>query len=856
MCVDYKMQIAQLNYKSIFLLSLYFILIAGTGGVFADEPPAISSGHKRFADIAENKKLKFKNSLQHHFSEAGKTTKVIVKLKPLPSYKKADKLRSLMGREEVRRETKKSIELVVDLFDQKEIRIRKKFAYTTGFAAEISLSGLEMLLDNSEVISVYEDKIMRAMTAQGIALMQGLAPRSRYDGSGIAVAVLDTGIDYTHPLLGGGGFPNGKVIGGTDVGDDDDDPLDQNGHGTACAGIVAGNIPTTNTGDYIGGVAPGAKLYAVKISYTDAGGTPTGLAYTTDMIVGMEWCITHQYDDPAHPIKIASISFGLGEYTTSCDNDLYAEVGVETIRNAAEAGITIFAASGNEGYTNAISLPACYTGVISVGAVHDGAAGVSSFSTCSDETAADLVACYSNSASFLDLLAPSHNAYTTDITGSGGYSGGDYDPNFGGTSAACPYAAGSAAVIQSTSHALRDSFFMPEEIRTLLVGTGVLIPDTKNGLEKPRIDLHAALTSFLTAGDVNGDGTVDISDAVLSLQMLSNSASDAVTLYGDVNGNHLIGIEEVIYGMRYSAGMICMEGHLDACEPDTACDITGGFWYDDICHTEPLCQATGLELCDSERACLFVGGYWLSDSATCIPDPTRETEPNNDKASADPIIFDTALTARLMDSSDQDWFVLVSDTAGVSTVSFATSITSTYWFISVYDANDNLLARHDVGNNDSFEVSLPNVGTYYFVVTNDTSFSGDEYSLTVSANNGQPMPIVETEPNNDAASADPIIFDTAVTAQLMDFSDQDWFVLYLDSPGTYTVSFATAVSSTYWHVAVYDINDNLLGNDDVGNNGSLAVSLPGTGPYYLVVTSGSFFSDDQYALTVSDSVGY
>lgn len=182
-------------------------------------------------------------------------------------------------------------------------------------------TGLEMLLDNSEVIAVYEDKIMRAMTAQGIALMQGLSPRSRYGGSGVAVAVLDTGIDYTHPLLGGGGFPNGKVIGGIDLGDDDDNPLDQNGHGTACAGIVAGNIPTTNTGDYIGGVAPGAKLYAVKISYTDAGGTPTGLAYTSDLLAGMEWCITHQYDDPAHPIKIASISFGLGKFVTSCDSD-------------------------------------------------------------------------------------------------------------------------------------------------------------------------------------------------------------------------------------------------------------------------------------------------------------------------------------------------------------------------------------------------------------------------------------------------------------------------------------------------------------------------------------------------------
>ena len=76
-----------------------------------------------------------------------------------------------------------------------------------------------------------------------------------FTGAGQAVAVIDTGVDYTVPSLGGGTFPNAKVIGGTDIGDNDSDPMDCEGHGTEVAGVIAG--PT--------GVAPGAKIVAIKI---------------------------------------------------------------------------------------------------------------------------------------------------------------------------------------------------------------------------------------------------------------------------------------------------------------------------------------------------------------------------------------------------------------------------------------------------------------------------------------------------------------------------------------------------------------------------------------------------------------
>ena len=159
----------------------------------------------------------------------------------------------------------------------------------------MTANALEKLLNHPQVESIEPVQEMHAHLAQGIPLMNALATRSTYDGSGIAIAICDTGIDYNHPRLGGGGFPNSKVIGGYDFGDSDADPIpNTQAHGTCCAGIAAGDLGTV--GDYIGGVAPAARLYACKISY----GT-TGSAYNDAMVAAWDWCVTHRNDDPAHP---------------------------------------------------------------------------------------------------------------------------------------------------------------------------------------------------------------------------------------------------------------------------------------------------------------------------------------------------------------------------------------------------------------------------------------------------------------------------------------------------------------------------------------------------------------------------
>jgi subtilisin family serine protease len=400
---------------------------------------------------------------------------------------------------------------VLSTLTSAEFDLRHRYKNISGFSGEVTAEGLEKLLKNPLVTSVEPVKLLYPHLAQGIPLINATSYRSIYNGQGVAIAVCDTGIDYTHPRLGNGGFPNSKVIGGYDTGDNDSNPM-PNGqaHGTCCAGIAAGNLGTS--GDYIGGVAYNAKLYALKISFGSGGS-----AYIDDIIEAWDWCISHQYDNVGNPILVISFSFGGGEYSSpaqaEADNPLLAAAAGRVVA----AGITILASSGNDGLCSGLGAPAAFANVISVGAVYDsdigrnpptGWVGCISSNSCVGytsgcpcpgkcyidyTTAPDQVTTYSNSADFLDVFAPSENAYTTDIKGSSGYSSGDYYSKFGGTSAACPYAAGTAACIQSAAKENTGSYLSPSEIRDLLVSTGDDVTDDKNAITKPRINFGQAI---------------------------------------------------------------------------------------------------------------------------------------------------------------------------------------------------------------------------------------------------------------------------------------------------------------------------------------------------------------------------
>ncbi|GGT44484.1 S8 family serine peptidase [Streptomyces atratus] len=172
---------------------------------------------------------------------------------------------------------------------------------------------------------------------------------SRVTGKGTTVAILDSGVDYTHPDLGGGLGKGHKVVGGHDFVNGDEDPKDDNGHGTHVAGIIAGKAAEKGG---VTGVAPGANLLAYKVMDADGSG------YTSDIIAGIEAA-----SDPANPHRADVINMSLGGPGDGTDPLGRAATA------AVQAGVVVVAAAGNDGPgTGTVSSPATADGVVAVGA--------------------------------------------------------------------------------------------------------------------------------------------------------------------------------------------------------------------------------------------------------------------------------------------------------------------------------------------------------------------------------------------------------------------------------------------------------------------------------------------------------
>lgn len=316
-----------------------------------------------------------------------------------------------------------------------------------------------------------------ARLAQGLVAIGAEGVRHRYDGSGVAIAIIDSGIDPTHPMLGGspdcadGAFANDKVIGGWDPGEKDPLPCDSAAHGTQVAGIVAGLVPPAPAGpggDYVGGVAPGAKLYVLKI--TKANGRPGSSAY----LAALEWIEAHWNDDPANPVRVVTNSNTWGRVTGSCHNSekRYERDVQATLSRLRALGIVVFNSAGNAGYKDALQWPGCMEDVQSVGALHDRKGNVLRTS---------------NTGALLDFFAPASPAITT--APGGGYS------RFGTTSAAAAYAAGASAVIQQAAMELTGRPLAVTALLALMRRSGVMVADplARSGLERPAINVENAV---------------------------------------------------------------------------------------------------------------------------------------------------------------------------------------------------------------------------------------------------------------------------------------------------------------------------------------------------------------------------
>jgi subtilisin family serine protease len=271
-------------------------------------------------------------------------------------------------------------------------------------------------------------------------------------GAGTAVAVLDTGVDYTRPEFGActaAGGAGCKVAYAQDFAPNDS-TLDANGHGTNVAAIVLG-------------VAPGTQVLALDVFN---GST----ASSSDIISAINWCIAHQ---ATYHIAAMNLSLGSGSYTAAC-TDVFAA----PLQAARTAGILPVVAAGNDGHANALSSPACAPAAVSVGAVYDANVNGLAYANCTDlTTAADQVACFSNAASFLTVWAPGALITAGGMT-------------MAGTSQAAPHVAGALAVLRAAYPT--DS---TDQLVARITQSGVPLTDPRSGVTRPRLQLEAALAT-------------------------------------------------------------------------------------------------------------------------------------------------------------------------------------------------------------------------------------------------------------------------------------------------------------------------------------------------------------------------
>jgi subtilisin len=325
-----------------------------------------------------------------------------------------------------------------------------------GYAARLSPAALAAIEHDDRVRFVSEDREFFAVSTcdvsnfdpavqclpAGIDRIDGDRSSTR-SGNGrgavnVNVAVLDTGIDPSHPDLNVGGGVDCAAGKGFD---------DQQGHGTR----VAGTIGAKDNGIGVVGVAPGARLWGVRVLNKNGAGT------ASTVICGIDWATsTHMDSDPSNDIAVANMSLaGKGSDDGDCGNTNKDALHL-AICNSSAAGVTYVVAASNEARDVAGARPAAYDEVIAVTAMadFDGVPGgaLSSSSACrvGQDQIDDTPASFSNFATLPadqahTVAAPGVCIFTTDlnIAGSDGIVGYEFSI---GTSHATPHVAGTVAL--------------------------------------------------------------------------------------------------------------------------------------------------------------------------------------------------------------------------------------------------------------------------------------------------------------------------------------------------------------------------------------------------------------------------
>lgn len=399
-----------------------------------------------------------------------------------------------------------ALDRTMDAGARADVRIVDLLTLQYSVVAEITkVRTLLHLAERDDVKFIWKDNLNELRTVEGRNVTGSTAAAAAgWTGAGVGVAVIDTKFDVGHPELGGSTtLPNSIVKAGVNFSDP----------GTTIYSTVFNDCyHGTGTASIVRRYAPGSHLYCLVVFPN---------AFDSVIANAINWCVTNRAGTGGgSPIRIISMSLGGGRYTApQTSGTMHTACG-----NAVANGILCFAASGNDGWVGSMGSPAASTNCVSVGATWDAAnAPYSPFppANCSDTSRLlDERTCYSDTASFLSIYAPSEQVICAQC------GGGTFA--LGGTSSATPAAAGLTAQLL---HARPQYVGNQAGVISLYQSTGVsVIGDTT----KRRVNLTAAL------GGGGGTTPPALSNGVTVNYTVATGATQAYTIAIPANATNLV----------------------------------------------------------------------------------------------------------------------------------------------------------------------------------------------------------------------------------------------------------------------------------------------------------------------------
>lgn len=547
----------------------------------------------------------------------------------------------------------------------------------TGYFGNAQLSGVQFIQEDYKVQVAVDTEGLDESAAQVMATnMWNLG----YDGSGITIGIIDTGIDASHPDL------QGKVIGWVDFVNGKTTPYDDNGHGTHVASIAAGTGAASN-GKYKGMAPPGAKLVGIKVLGGDGSGS------ISDIINGVDWAVQNK---DKYGIKVINLSLGSSQSSDGTDSLSQA------VNNAWDAGIVVCVAAGNSGpdkYT--VGSPAAASKVITVGAVdkYDVITDFSSRGPTADNRLKPEVVAPGNWI----IAARASGTQLTDVTI------GDYYVAAPGTSMATPHVAGIAALLlqahpdwtpDKVKKALIETadIVKPDEIADIAYGAGRV-----NAYKAAHYDSLSKLTftgSVADKGSQSHQFTISGASFVTATLYWDNSGSDIDLYLYDPNGNEV----DYSYTAYYGFEKVGYYNPTDGTWTIKVVSYSGSANYQvDVVSDGTLGQPSG-------------GG---SEPAPSPPSPQPSV---NEKTFTGTVSY-----------HDYNVHQMTVNSGATKITGDLTGSSYDDLDLYLYDPNQNLVDRSEnYGSSEHVEYSNPAPGTWYFLVyAYDTYYYSANYQLDV-----------------------------------------------------------------------------------------------------------------------------